>query len=282
MQSQSVVTIGCLTVRFRCYAPREWWHCICGWCCHPWRQLVTLKGLTKLLWHDICAHRLRGLDFPRTRRYAMSHASLPDELWLEIEPLLPPDEAPGPQGGRPRVLNRIVMRGIFFVLCTGIRWEDLPKEFSCSGMTCWRRLRDWQLLSIWDQFHRLLLAALRKAGKIDLSLAIVDSSTSRAVGGGDETGPNPTDRRKPGTKQHLLVDRNGVPLEIRVTGANRHDVREIIPLVVNMPPIAGKPGHPISKPQAVQADRAYHDAAVDGLLMWLGIKPLIAKRNTPP
>ena len=211
----------------------------------------------------------------------MSHASLPDELWLEIEPLLPPDEAPGPQGGRPRVLNRIVMRGIFFVLCTGIRWEDLPKEFSCSGMTCWRRLRDWQLLSIWDQFHRLLLAALRKAGKIDLSLAIVDSSTSRAVGGGDETGPNPTDRRKPGTKQHLLVDRNGVPLEIRITGANRHDVREIIPLVVNMPAIAGMPGHPLSKPQAVQADRAYHDAAVDGLLMWLGIKPLIAKRNTP-
>jgi transposase len=148
-------------------------------------------------------------------------------------------------------------------------------------MTCWRRLRDWQLLSIWDQLHRLLLAALRKAGKLDLSLAIVDSSTSRAVGGGDETGPNPTDRRKPGTKQHLLVDRNGVPLEIRITGANRHDVLEIIPLVVNMPSIAGKPGHPIEKPKAVQADRAYHDDAVDALLCWLGIKPLIAKRNTP-
>jgi transposase len=99
----------------------------------------------------------------------MSHASLPDELWQEIEPLLPPDEAPGSQGGRPRALNRVVMRGIFFVLCAGIRSEDLPKEFGCSGMTCWRRLRDWQLLSIWDQLHRLLLAALRKADKLDLS-----------------------------------------------------------------------------------------------------------------
>ena len=211
----------------------------------------------------------------------MVHASLSGELWEGIEPLLPPDEAPGPRGGRPRALNRRVMQGVFFVLCTGIRWEDLPKEFGCSGMTCWRRLRDWQAQSIWDQFHRLLLAALRKAGKLDLSLAIVDSRTSRAVGGGDETGPNPTDRRKPGTKQHLLVDRNGVPLEIRVTGANRHDVLEIIPLVVNMPAIAGKPGHPLEKPQAIQADRAYHDANVDGILKWLGIKPLIAKRNTP-
>jgi transposase len=210
----------------------------------------------------------------------MSHASLPEELWQEIEPLMPPDEAPGRQGGRPRVLNKIAMRGIFFVLCTGIRWEDLPKEFKCSGMTCWRRLRDWQALSIWDQFHRLMLAALRKTGKIDLSLTIVDSSSSRAVGGGDETGPNPTDRSKPGTKQHLLVDRHGVPLEIRITGANRSDVREIIPLVVNMPSIPGKPGHPLEKPQAVQADRAYHDASVDALLTWLGIRPQIAKRNT--
>jgi transposase len=210
----------------------------------------------------------------------MSHASLPDELWKEIEPLLPPDELPGSQGGRPRIRNKTVMRGIFFVLSTGIRWEDVPQEIGCSGMTCWRRLRDWQACSIWDQLHRLLLAALRKAGKLDLSLAIVDSSTSRAVGGGDQTGPNPTDRKKPGTKQHLIVDRHGVPLEIRVTGANRHDVLEILPLVVNIPPIGGKPGHPVQKPGVVQADRAYHDGALEALLRWLGIEPRIAKRGT--
>lgn len=210
----------------------------------------------------------------------MSRAQLPDELWKEIESLLPPDEPPGPQGGRPRVPNKTVIRGIYFVLCTGIRWEDLPREIGCSGMTCWRRLLAWQMLSIWDQLHRSLLAALRKAEKLDLSLTIVDSTTSRAVGGGEQTGPNPTDRRKPGTKQHLMVDRNGVPLGIRITGANRSDVMEIIPLIVNLPPIAGKPGHPLQKPEAVQADRAYHSAAVDGLLKWLGIEPRIAKRGT--
>jgi|HubBroStandDraft_5_1064220.scaffolds.fasta_scaffold319351_1 transposase len=211
----------------------------------------------------------------------MASSSLPEEFWLDLEPLLPPDEAPGEQGGRPRVLNKTAMRGIFFVLLTGIRWEYLPREIGCCGMTCWRRLKAWQELEIWDQLHRLLLAALRKAGKLDLSLAVVDSTSSRAVGGGESTGPNPTDRRKPGTKQHLLVDRNGVPLEIRVTGANRHDVREIIPLIVNLPPIGGKPGPPLSKPKAVQADRAYHSRAVDALLKWLGITPEIAKRNTP-
>jgi transposase len=211
----------------------------------------------------------------------MSLASLPDKLWEEIEPLLPPDESPGPAGGRPRVSNRTVMQGIYFILCAGIRWEFLPREIGCSGMTCWRRLLVWQQAGIWDQLHRLLLAALRKADKLDLTLVVVDSTSSRAVGGGDETGPNPTDRRKLGTKQHLLVDRHGVPLVIRVTGANRHDVIEIIPLVVNIPAIGGKPGHPVAKPGVVQADRAYHDKSVDALLRWLGIEPKIAKRGTP-
>src|SRR5579859_5989196 len=100
--------------------------------------MMLLKALTKPDWHDICARHFRGLNFPRTRRCAMSQASLPEGLWQEIEPLLPPDEVAGRRGGRPRVLNQVAMRGIFFVLSSGIRWEDLPSEIGCSGMTCWR------------------------------------------------------------------------------------------------------------------------------------------------
>ena len=148
-------------------------------------------------------------------------------------------------------------------------------------MTRWQRLMAWQKLEIWDDFHRLLLAALRKADILDLSLAVVDSTSSRAVGGGEDTGPNPTDRWKLGTKQHLLVDANGIPLVIHVTGANRHDVTEIIPLVVDLPAIGGKPGHPVERPEVVQADRAYDSKWVDAVLKWLGIEPKIAKRNTP-
>ena len=67
-----------------------------------------------------------------------------DELWSVIEPLLP-RRGPSPAGGRPPVDDRKVLAGILFVLRSGIPWEMLPHEMGCGcGMTCWRRLRDWQ------------------------------------------------------------------------------------------------------------------------------------------
>ena len=65
-----------------------------------------------------------------------------DEMWSVVEPLLP-EEPAKPKGGRPRVPDRDALRGIVFVLRSGLPWEMLPREvFGCSGMTCWRRLRD--------------------------------------------------------------------------------------------------------------------------------------------
>ena len=78
-----------------------------------------------------------------------------------------------------------MLTGILFVLKTGIPWEDLPQEMGCgSGMTCWRRLRDWQQEGVWEKIHHALLARLRGADKIDFSRAIVDSASVRAVLGG--------------------------------------------------------------------------------------------------
>ena len=114
----------------------------------------------------------------------MAKPLLADELWAVIEPLLPAP-IPKPKGGRPPIPNRDALTGILFVLKTGIPWEYLPQEMGCgSGMTCWRRLRDWQDAGIWDQVHRLLLDQLRAADKLDLSRAVVDSSSVRAVFGG--------------------------------------------------------------------------------------------------
>ncbi|MCI0841002.1 MAG: IS5 family transposase [Chloroflexi bacterium] len=114
----------------------------------------------------------------------MAKVLVSDELWEQIEPLLAP-EAPKPKGGRPRVPARKVLAGILFVLKTGIPWTDLPQEMGCgSGMTCWRRLRDWKEAGVWDDLHRLLLERLHKANRIDWSRAIVDSASLRAVWGG--------------------------------------------------------------------------------------------------
>ena len=111
-----------------------------------------------------------------------------DDLWSVIEPLLPP---PKPRRyrypGRKPVDDRKALTGILFVLKSGIPWEMLPQEMGCgSGMTCWRRLRDWQQAGVWERLHEGLLAKLRSADGIDWSRAIVDSASIRAVGAGEK------------------------------------------------------------------------------------------------
>lgn len=210
----------------------------------------------------------------------MARTLLPGELWERIERLLPEAKAPGPAGGRPPVPNRVALEGILYVLKTGISWEDLPESFGCSGMTCWRRLRDWHAAGVWQELHVLLLGELREADRINWSRAVIDSSYIRALGGGEDTGPSPVDRRKLGSKHHILVDANGIPLAAHLTAANVNDVVELIPLSISVPPVKGKPGHPKSKPASLQGDRAYDCEPGRWILRWLGVKPILARRHT--
>ena len=106
-----------------------------------------------------------------------------DELWAAIEPLLPPEPLKA-RGGRPRIPDRDVLRGILFVLSTGLPWEYLPPEMGCgSGMTCWRRLKEWHEAGVWQKLHRVLLARLNEADRIDWSRAALDSSSVPAQKG---------------------------------------------------------------------------------------------------
>jgi transposase len=121
----------------------------------------------------------------------MAKPLVSDELWALVAPLLPA-EPPKPQGGRPRVPDRACLTGIIFVLQSGIPWEMLPQEMGCgSGMTCWRRLRDWQQAGVWDALHRVLLDRLGAAGQIDWSRASLDSASIPAKRGATWSVPTP-------------------------------------------------------------------------------------------
>jgi transposase len=123
----------------------------------------------------------------------MAKPLVDDALWALVEPLLPPPKPrPYRHPGRKPKPNRQVLSGIVFVLQTGIPWEYIPKEMGCgSGMTCWRRLRDWQKAGVWQKIDEVLLAKLQHAHRIDWSRAAIDSSTVRAVGGGEKNRAEP-------------------------------------------------------------------------------------------
>ena len=127
----------------------------------------------------------------------MSKPLVSDALWEIIEPLLPP-EPPKPKGGRPRVPDRAALSGIIFVLKSGLPWDMLPQEMGCgSGITCWRRLRDWQQAGVWERLHQALLDRLGHADKIDWSRASVDSASIPAKGGA----------KRPGRIQRIVANR---------------------------------------------------------------------------
>lgn len=115
----------------------------------------------------------------------MTRQLLCDDLWNLTCPLpLLPPEPPKPRGGRPHVPDRAALTGILFVLTTGIPWERLPQELGYgSGVTCRRRLRDWNHAGVWHRLHEVLLAKLREADLIDWERASIDSATVPAPGG---------------------------------------------------------------------------------------------------
>jgi len=116
----------------------------------------------------------------------MAKQLLSDELWQIVEPLLP-EEPPKPEGGRPRIDDRAVLTGIIFVLKSGIPWEMLPQEMGCgSGVTCWRRLKEWQEAGVWERLLGVLLDRLGEADQIDWSRASVDSAIIPAKKGAEK------------------------------------------------------------------------------------------------
>ena len=127
----------------------------------------------------------------------MATELLPDELWHEIEPLLPPHPPRTSKGGRPPVDDRDALRGILFVNRTGIPWQALPAEaFGVSGSSCWRRFDEWTAAGIWPELHRRLLDRRGKAGGVNLDRVVVDGQSVRAKKGARTPAPTPRTVRK--------------------------------------------------------------------------------------
>jgi transposase len=113
----------------------------------------------------------------------MAKELVTDDLLAAVEPLLP-EEPPKPKGGRPRIDDRAALTGILFVLKSGIPWEMLPQEMGCgSGMTCWRRLKEWQEAGVWEKLHQKLLDRLDEAEEIGWERSSLDSASVPTPGG---------------------------------------------------------------------------------------------------
>ncbi|MFI8242914.1 IS5 family transposase [Streptomyces sp. NPDC085866] len=213
----------------------------------------------------------------------MSADLVPDGLWERVAPLLParpPRRRRYP--GRLPADDRAALRGIVYVLCKSVSWRDVPAEqIGCSGVTAWRRLRDWTEAGVWPRLHAALLIELRRAGLLDMDDAAVDASHFRALKRGAHTGPSPVDRARPGSKHHLATDRHGTPLAITLTSGNRHDITQLIPLLDAIPAVRGLVGRPRNRPRRVFADRGYDFDKYRRILRTRGITPKIARRGAP-
>ncbi len=206
-----------------------------------------------------------------------------DGMWEKFELLLPAaKERRFRYPGRKPVDNRVALSVILFVLKTGIPWEEVPREMGCCGMAAWNKLHEWQEAGVWEAFHAVILQELETQGKLDWSRAAVDASNVRATQGGEETGPNPTDRAKAGTKQHALAEGHGLPLSTQITQANRNDITQLKPLVEKIPLLKsrgrGKPRQ--KRPKKLLADRAYDSQPHREWLEERNIIPKLAKRGT--
>ena len=98
--------------------------------------------------------------------------------------------------------------------------------------------------------------------------------------GGAQTGPSPVDSGRPGSRHHLLVEASGIPLACLLTGGNRNDVTQLLPLLDAVPPLRGCVGHPLKKPGRLLADRGYDHDCYRRRLRARGTTPFVARRGS--
>ena len=165
---------------------------------------------------------------------------------------------------------------MLYVLITGCRWQDLPREYG-APTTVWRRLKCWGEASVWERIWRAALTALDQHGQLDWSMAFLDVSFAPAKKGGDKVGFT---KKGKGTKWMLVVDGTGLPLGFHLDSANRAEVR-LAEQTLDTIRVARPHGRPKQRPEKLVADRGYDSSAFRRALRRRGIRMCIPPKRRP-
>ena len=177
--------------------------------------------------------------------------------------------------GRPPMPTIKVVETLRFFVREGVQWRELRATADrASGSTLRRRLDDWHAAAVLRQVHAVLIRMVRSGPEVAPWDVVVDSCSVRAKHGGELTGPNPTDRGKAGTKYHVVVSTDGIPLGVIPSAANVHDTRLFLHLLRLAQVVCAAIGR-------LYADAAYDSADNRSLCLRDGIEPHIRKVGEP-
>ena len=166
-----------------------------------------------------------------------------------------------------------MINGIWYVLWTGCQWKAVHCDwFGASSSVLHERFQTWQELGVFHRIMRKLVKYYAKRRNVKRKWQAIDSKACPVPLGGEDTGRNPTDRGKQGSKIHLLVDKRGASLAVFITGANRHDNTAAESVVISI--VVERP----DREQHLCVDKAYDAADFREFLVLEGITPHI-KRN---
>lgn len=207
-----------------------------------------------------------------TKPKNVSYNKVPGKLWKKIKKHLPKIEKGKP--GRPRADNRAVMNGIWYVMWTGCQWKAIEKHFfGVSSSVIHDRFQEWRAQGVFMRIVQTMLRYYGRVRHVRWTWQSVDSKSVPAPLGQQDTGKNPTDRAKMGSKIHILVDQCGAPLSIYVTGANENDKWYAAALILSIL---------IKRPTCTQhfcADKAYDSWDVHVFVKQQGYIPHIKHRR---
>lgn len=179
--------------------------------------------------------------------------------------------------GRKRADNRKVLNGIWYVLWTGCQWKAIQKSwFGVCSSTLHARFQEWRRSGLFAYLMRAMVKFYGRKRGVHWAWQAMDSKSCPAPLGGTDTGRNPVDRSKRGSKLHLLVDQNGAPLAVHVTGANQHDKWSVDDLLIEL--VVPRPDPRLSE-QHLCLDKAYDAADVHQFLQDLAYLPHIKHRR---